>query len=257
MKTISIIGYGPFAKLMIRHLQDDYRILVYSRNPEGKTKEGLRFAFVPLEEALRQEVIVLGLPAQFLSDFLRDNAHLMNPNALVLDVASVKINPIDEMKKLLPPTCQIIGTHPIFGPGSAKNGIAGLRIVLCPVRCDASILSSLRQYLQQKGLIVLEKTPEAHDEAMAYVLGLTQYLGRALQAIDAHDTELTTPAYEELMKMRAIQGNDSWDLFYSILRENPYAKEVSRNLRNALDELDAQLDAKETPAQHHVKTSLK
>lgn len=247
MKKLSIIGYGPFSKLLIKHLQDDFDICVYSRDPDSKEQGSLHFRFVPLKEALADEQIILGMPAQFIGDFLDANAALINPNALILDVASVKQKPLEDMKKYLPKTCQIIGTHPVFGPGSAKDGITGLRIVLCPLRCQPETLNKLRTYLEQKGLIVLEKSASEHDKAMAYVLGLTQYIGRALQQIGAHDTELTTPAYDDLMDMRAIQGNDSWDLFYSIMSLNPYTEEVMRQLRSAFAMLDKQLDLEEPP----------
>jgi len=243
VRTLSIIGYGPFSKLLIQNMQDDFDILVYSRDPQSKQQGSLRFRFVPLAEALGCKHVILGMPAQFIGSFLEKNAELINPDAFVMDVASVKQQPLVDMERYLPKTCQIIGTHPIFGPGSAKNGIAGLRIVLCPSRCQPATLQKLRAYLESKGLIVLEKLPDEHDKAMAYVLGLTQYIGRALQAIDAHDTELTTPAYEDLMDMRRIQGNDSWDMFCSIMTLNPYAQKVMQQLRQAFAMLDKQLTA--------------
>lgn len=242
MQKLSIIGFGPFSALMIKHLQDDFDILVYSRDPSSKDKAGLRFNFVTLEEALRQEIIILGMPAQFIAGFLKAHQTLINPQALVLDVASVKQKPLQDMRELLPGTCQIIGTHPIFGPGSAAKGIKGLRIVLCPERCQPDTLQRLRSYLKQKQLVVLEKTADEHDREIAYVLGLTQYIGRTLKELGIHDTELTTTAYEDLLDMRRIQGNDSWDLFYSIMRLNPHAEEVVKRLKESFDMLDKQLD---------------
>lgn len=215
---------------------------MYSRNPGGKDRAGRRFTFVALETALAQDIIVLSLPAQFIGEFLKVNKKLVNPTALVLDVASVKTRPLADMKRYLPKTCQIIGTHPIFGPGSAGGGIKGLPIVVWPERCDREIFHTLCSLLKQAGLVVIEKSPEEHDRAMAYVLGLTQYIGRALDQIDIHDNGINTPAYNDLLDMRRIQGTDSWELFYSIMRLNPYAKEVAREFRAAFDMLDKQLD---------------
>ncbi|CAN5645098.1 prephenate dehydrogenase/arogenate dehydrogenase family protein [soil metagenome] len=241
MKNLSIVGYGAFTKLMIDYLQDDFNILVYSRNPGSKDKGGRRFNFATLDNVLQQEIIIISLPAQYIGEFLRVNGTSINPDALVLDVASVKELPIKDMRTYLPKSCQIIGTHPIFGPGSAAKDITGLRIVRCPERCNPQTLAKLKEYLERKCLIVLEKTPEEHDRAMAYVLGLTQYIGRALQQIGAHDTELTTPAYVDLMDMKAIQGTDSWDLFYSVMSCNRYTEDVIKQLRGAFDMLDDRL----------------
>ncbi len=245
MKKLGIIGYGPFSRLMIQHLQDDYEILVSSRDPSSKSKGMLRFEFVDVKTALAQDVLILGMPAQFIAAFLRRHTPLINPHALVLDVCSVKQKPLQDMVQFLPKTCEIIGTHPVFGPESAAAGIHGMRVVLCPVRCQPKTLAKLTTYLSSKNLVVVEKTAEEHDKAMAYVLALTQYIGRALQQIDAYDFELTTPAYEDLMDMRVVQGNDSWDLFYSVMRLNPEAKGVIKQLRRAFDMLDKQLDDQE------------
>lgn len=245
MKRISIIGFGPFAKVMIKEIQDDFDVVVYSRNPKEKDRGNLSFQFVTLAEALAAEIIVIGIPAQFIANFLKINAHLINPKALVLDVASVKVQPAQDMQALLPSTCDIIGTHPLFGPGSAAKGVVGLQIVLCPLRCTQQTLEKLITFLENKELIVLKKSPEEHDRAMAYVLGLTHYIGRAIQLISIPKMDFTTPAYAALLNMRDIQGGHSWDLFYSIARLNPYAEEVISQFREAFAMLDKQLDKAE------------
>lgn len=61
MKTLSIIGFGSFSALMIKYLQDDFKIVVSSRNPDQKDPFGLKFRFVGLQEALGQEIIILGI----------------------------------------------------------------------------------------------------------------------------------------------------------------------------------------------------
>ena len=42
------------------------------------------------------------------------------------------------------------------------------------------------------------------------------------------ESALATLAYDDLLDMKHIQGSDSWELFASIVQENPYANAVHR-----------------------------
>jgi len=240
-KKISIVGFGAFTKLMIKHLQGDFEIVVLSRDASSKDPDGLKFTFADAPWVLAADVIILSIPAQFIETFLSEHRDQINPDALMIDVASVKQKPIAAMQKHLHETNQILGTHPIFGPGSAVDGLSGLEIVLCPVRIGDEYLHAITHYLEGKGLVVLKKTAAEHDREIAYVLGLTQYLGRTMKMMDIPDGELTTPAYEHLKKMRDIQGADSWDLFVSIMKENPDALKVNQRMKDVMREIDKRL----------------
>lgn len=163
--------------------------------------------------------------------------------ALVIDVASVKVRPIQLMRDLLPPETEIIGTHPLFGPQSGKDGIAGLPIAFCPVRASAERIECVRKFLAETlALQVFEISPEEHDRQMAYVQGLTHLISRAVGEMELPRTELATAAYRRFLDMRSNLANDSWDLFVTIERENPFAPEVRKMLRAKLEELERRLD---------------
>lgn len=242
--TIGIIGYGKFTELMVEHLGLDFEVFVYSRRNEPGVSKSARFQFASVQDTLACDIIIISIPAQYFEDFFSKYASLCNPEALVIDVASIKEAPIAVMEKYLPETAKILGTHPIFGPGSAKNGLNGLQVVVCPVRnISTELMQSVRQYLEQKGLVVLERTPKEHDDGMAYVLGLTHIIGRSMDAMNIPDLEFTTPSYEDLLDMRNIQGKDSWDLFLSI-QSTPQALSVLKQFRQEVDTLLEQLDSK-------------
>lgn len=241
MQKITIVGYGPFTKLMIQHMQDDFDIQVCSRDPSTKDKGTLSFEFVDNKTGLANNIIILSIPSQFLRSYLTDNHELINPNALVIDVCSVKEEPIKDMDELLPPTNQIVGTHPIFGPGSAAGGIKGLVVAVCPGPRGSSAIDDVRTYLKSKGLEVVDISPQEHDQEMAQVLSTTQYIGRAMSIIDLKKTRLRTPAYSALLKMKDIQGNDSWELFESIMSTDQSDLQ-RKNIRAALDSIDSRLN---------------
>jgi prephenate dehydrogenase len=242
---IGIIGYGDFTKVMLEYLAPYADIVVSSRSREtGDAGFGARFK--PLSEVLSCDIIIPSIPAQFFEEFFTQNRDFINPGALVIDVSSVKIRPLDVLQRLLPETCQIIGTHPMFGPASIakNNGIKGLRCVVCPVRVPNEKFSSIKQLLQTNlKLEVLERTPEQHDREMAYVQGLSHYIGRVMDCMKIPESELATLAYEDLLDMKKIQGGDSWDLYASIMLQNPYAAEVNAQFKQACDLLDEKLSS--------------
>ena len=234
---IGIIGYGDFTKLIIEHLAPYADIIVSSRSADtGDAGHGASFA--PLDEVLDQPIIIPSIPSQFFEPFFAAHASKIRPDALVIDVCSVKVKPLETLKRLLPSTCTIVGTHPLFGPASvAKNGgLGGLKCVVCP---GDETAEAVKVFLgTQLGLQIIEKTPEEHDQEMAYVQGLSHYIGRVMGIMDIPESPWATLAYDDLLDMKRIQGKDSWELFESIMTENPYAHEVNEDFKRACQALD-------------------
>lgn len=240
---IGIVGYGDFTKLMVEYLSPYADIFVSSRkNQSGDAGHGAEFA--SLEQVLSCPIIIPSIPSQFLEEFFSSNANLVNPNALVVDVCSVKVKPKAVLEKLLPKTCTIIGTHPMFGPASIKKngGIKDLRCVVTPVRASDELVGRLESFITESlGLKLIRRTPEEHDKEMAYVQGLSHYIARVMDIMDIPDSELSTLAYDELLAMKKIQAKDTWDLFESIMHDNPYALEINNEFKKAQSKLDSRL----------------
>jgi len=241
MKSIGIVGFGEFSKLLITHLSLYYDIVVYSREPIENTG-GLKFTPVGAEEALSQHIIIPAIPAQFLEVFFAANKQFVNPQTLIVDVCSVKVQPVEVLQRVLPDTCEILATHPMFGPASAADGLQGQKVMLHPVRINPDKYNRIKLFLKDTlGLKIIETTPEEHDRMMAYVQGLSHYVGRVMQLMDIPETELATAAYNDLLDMKRIQGTDSWELFDSIMHQNPYAMDVNRQFKATLQRLDETL----------------
>ena len=240
MKELGIIGFGSFGQFATPFLKPHFNITVYDTFLDGDAvkKHGVKAG--TLKEAVSKEVVLLGVPVQFLEELLLEIKTIINPKALVLDVSSVKVKPLRLMVEHLPETVEIVGTHPLFGPQSGKNGIEGLNIVICPVRTSstASVMTLLSRTLK---LNVLERTPEIHDQQMAYVQALTHFIGRAVNEMDIPDVEQKTPAYQYLLNIKRNLGQDSLDLFFTIEKENPFAKGVREQFLKELDKLNKML----------------
>ncbi len=85
---------------------------------------------------------------------------------------------------------------------------------------------------------MLERTPDDHDREMAEVQALAHYIGRALKKLDIKDFATATKSYRHLVELRDLLSDDSWELFETIQKQNPYASKVRAAFRSALDELD-------------------
>lgn len=237
---LGIVGYGDFTKLLIEHLNPYADIIVHSRrNRPGLVRQAAVFGTA--EDVLSADIIIPSIPAQSLQEYFSFHAHYINPRALIIDVCSVKVRPVQVLLSVLPSSVSIVATHPLFGPASTKKGLAGNKIMMHPTRVDENTFNNLVQFCEQLGLKVIQATPEEHDKAMAYAQGLSHYIGRVMQHMEIPDTELSTRAYRDLLDMKTIQGGDSWDLFYSIMHENPYAHDVHTAFKQASQSLDKKL----------------
>ena len=240
-KKVAIIGFGDFAQLMVRHLSPHFDVVVASRRKIA-SKNGLDFTEVDLQTALAQKLIIPSMPSQFLESFFEQNKKHINKDALVIDVCSVKVRPVEVLQRVLPQSVEILATHPMFGPASAKQGLKGQKIMIHPVRIPREKYGKVKKFLGDAlELDVIEATPEEHDRMMAYAQGLSHYIGRILQEMDAPKGEMTTKAYEDLLDMKRIQGGDSLELFESIMFENPYALETNKKFKETMKILDEQI----------------
>jgi prephenate dehydrogenase len=242
MKEIGIIGFGQFGQFMARYLARWFDVAVCDvaeRKDEAK-KIGVKFA--DFEEAASKEIVIFSVPLKSFANVLVESSKHLRAGALVIDVCSVKLKPIELMLKHLPQTVEIIGTHPLFGPQSGREGIEGLKIALCPVRTTRAdeVKSFLSDELKLK---VLEKSPEEHDKEMARVQALTHFVARALFELHVEDSELATVSYEELMKAASLLAEDSWELFQTIQQGNPFADERRKTFIEKLNELEKRISA--------------
>ncbi len=204
---------------------------------QSSAARALGLRFVPLKDAAACDFVVLAVPVQYLEECLLEVKKHVKPGALVADVSSVKVKPIELMLKHLPESVEILGTHPLFGPQSGKHGIEGLNMVLCPVR-TTKLRDVQHYFVYDLRLNVLERSAEVHDRQMAYVQALTHFIGRAVNELDIPDVDQKTPAYQYLLDIKRNLGQDSMDLFLTIEQQNPFAAEVRAKFIDELQRLD-------------------
>lgn len=239
--TLGILGFGSFGQFMAKTLSPYFSISVWDVADHAQTADSSGLRWGTCEEVVAQELVCLAVPVQFLEAVLAEVSPRLIPGTLVFDVSSVKVKPVELMMSYLPPEVEIIATHPLFGPESGKNGIQGLQIACCPVRSSRFVCFT--EFLSTRlGLRVIETTPAAHDQAMAYVQALTHLVGKTLHALKIPELELETVAYRHLLEIEKLLGNDSEALFQTIQRENPFAEAIRQDFLKNLTEISHSID---------------
>ena len=245
MTDIGIIGFGQFGQFMARHLARFFKISVCDEIDRSEEAAKINVDWTGFEEVASKDIVIFAVPLKAFEGVLKKAALNLQPNALVIDVCSVKMKTIGLMLNHLPSSVEIIGTHPLFGPQSGRDGIEGLRVVLCPVRTKRA--EEVKHFLSDAlKLTVLERTPEEHDREMAYVQALTHFVSRALFEMRVEDSELSTVSYQELMKAASLLSDDSWELFQTIQRGNPHAAERRKAFIEKLVELEKRIETNES-----------
>lgn len=242
MKTLGIIGAGAFGALAVAHLRPFFTIRIFDAKKDAQdvTRET---GLVPasFEACAACDVVLLCVPVQETLTVANKLVNCLKPAALVIDVASVKVKPAAILATVLPDDVNIVCTHPLFGPQSAKNGLIGHKISVCHVRGDhtGSVIGFLRDCLS---LTVIETTPEEHDRELAYVQGLTHLVAKLFTSMRLESFQQTTKSFELLMEAISLVRFDSEELFAAIERENPYAAEARERFFAAAQALASRIN---------------
>ncbi|MBA4270604.1 MAG: prephenate dehydrogenase/arogenate dehydrogenase family protein [Methylobacterium sp.] len=224
--SLGLLGFGAFGQLMARHLQPHLRLVVCdpAQSPQpDPSGQGLVPSDVAAVAAC--DIVVLAVPVDAMAQAIASLRPHLRAGTVVLDVGSVKIEPARLLLQGLPEPVEIIGTHPLFGPQSARDGLAGLKIALCPIRGRSTgrIAAFLRRTF---ALDVILTTPDAHDRDMALVQGLTHLVAKILVRMEPVPRRMTTRSFELLMQATEMVRHDAPGVFLAIERANPHARAV-------------------------------
>ena len=236
---IGIYGLGRFGVFWAAQLARHFPVCAYSRRLH-RPPAGVRM--VSERQVLQCPVVILCVAISAFEEVVDRIVPFLPPHTLVMDTCSIKGMAARVMLRRLPPTAEILATHPMFGPDSARNGIAGLPMILCPVRLAAHRLQEWRRRFSAMGLRVMTMTPDDHDREAAFTQGIAHYLGRVLAEMGLGDSAIATVGYQKLREIVEQTCNDSMQLFVDLQRYNPYTAEMRERLEDALSSVRSQLD---------------
>jgi prephenate dehydrogenase len=239
--TVGVYGLGRFGSFWAELLSHSVPVCGFSRSPERPTPPGVRRAGE--EEVLSQPVIFLCVAISAVEEVLQRARGRLSRDVLVMDTCSVKSYPVGLMEKLLPASASIMGTHPMFGPDSARGGVKGLPMILCPSRITARELERWRELFSGLGLAVSVMTPDEHDREAAFTQGVAHYIGRVLSDLGIRASPIGTMGFNKLLEIVEQTCNDPWQLFLDLQRYNPHTREMRARLEKSLQSVLAAIDS--------------
>jgi prephenate dehydrogenase len=240
-KSMGMLGFGRFGEFAAGYLKNYFDVFVYDCEDIKEKASEMGITLASLEECAAKDIVLICVPISKFEEVLKEIVPFLKAGAIVADVCSVKEEIVDIMEKLVPKECECIGTHPLFGPDSAQDGLTDMKIVLCPIRINN--LKNIEDFLKELGLTVVLADPEEHDKQMAKSLGLIHLLGKVLVKIGGDRVELATATYERLLDLVKIAQNDSTQLFYDMHRHNRFAKLQRQSLIEELKRIDEELES--------------
>lgn len=153
--NIGVIGFGRFGQFISQSFTKYGNVIGTSRTNYTQIANEIGVTYIPLsnlesfvvDEDL--DVIVLATSIVSFEDTVKDLVpHLQkrmekkgnDSCPLIVDVASVKEHPREILLKHLPEECDILSTHPMFGPDSAKHGWQGQAFVYEKTRINKILI---------------------------------------------------------------------------------------------------------------------
>jgi prephenate dehydrogenase len=192
---------------------EGHRVLVSGKS-EGTTLPAL---------AAASRIVVVAVPIASTIDVIREVGPLLPEDALLMDLTSLKEEPVREM--LAASRAEVIGCHPLFGPDVPS--MSGQNIVLCPAR-GGGWLGFLQGIFVKNGARITVTAPAEHDRMMALVQGLTHLdtilMGLTLRDSGVEPSELeafSTPVFRTKRAIIEKIFGPRPGLYAALLAENP------------------------------------
>ena len=241
--NVGVYGLGRFGAFWAELLSHHFPVTAWSRNADRPVPPGVRRVSLP--ELFQADIVWLCPAISSMDEVLTEIAPLVQPGHVVADTCSVKILPARLMEERLPAHVRLLATHPMFGPDSAKAGLAGLPVVLHDLRNAAEPLETWATTFSALGMNVLRMTPEEHDRAAAYTQGVTHFLGRVLDDMGLKGHPIATRGYQRLLDIVQQTCNDPFQLFLDMQNFNPHTPAMRADLKRSMERISARLDTPE------------
>ncbi|KAG2614149.1 arogenate dehydrogenase 2, chloroplastic-like [Panicum virgatum] len=248
---IAVVGFGNYGQFLARTLvAQGHTVLAHSRSDYSAAAAALGARFFPDPHDLCEchpDVVLLATSILSAEPVVRSlPVHRLRRDTLFADVLSVKEFPKNLLLGALPEEFDIICTHPMFGPESARDGWAGLPFVFDRVRvgdCPArrARAEAFLGVFAREGCRMVEMSCAEHDAHAAGTQFLTHTVGRMLAMLELRPTPISTRGYETLLRLVDNTCSDSFDLYNGLFMYNKNSTELLHRLEWAMDAVKKKL----------------
>lgn len=230
IKSIGIIGRGPFAKLLAELIPKDVSVHMV----------GSRASAEEFRTVATSDLVILSVPFSALPAVLTQLKPLLLVDSLLVDVCSVKVKPSELIRSAFPTHPNLLLTHPLFGPQTFHNHNTKHQLIVTQQtgQLAEQVVHFCRETL---GLDVIHMTDKEHDQHMANVHALTMFIARACAELDVASETIRTPSFQKLVDLEALDRGHTEELFQTIENGNPFAKVARQKLLNKLSDIEREL----------------
>jgi len=136
---IGIVGFGKFGQFLAKTFVKNHKVYAVDKDDMSHIAKEIGCDFFPLYDIapfakIECDVIIMAVSIISFEDVLRLLPKELLRGKLIVDVLSVKAHAKKTMQKILPEDCDILCTHPMFGPESGRYGWGGLPFLYDKVR---------------------------------------------------------------------------------------------------------------------------
>lgn len=248
---IGIIGFGKFGQFLAKTFVKSHIVHGAARTDCSVAAKEIGCDFTPIFDMRSfvqadNDVILISTSIISFEEVLRGLPKELVRGKLIVDVLSVKGHAKVTMLNELPDDCDILCTHPMFGPESGKYGWAGLPFLYDKIRIeDVNRCEKFLKIFEKERCKMIEMSCEQHDEYAASSQFITHLTGRILWQQNLAPTPIDTKGFQTVLSLVDNTCSDSFDLFFGLYYYNDYAQSLLRDLREAMARVERQLAAKE------------
>lgn len=263
-KNVAVIGLGLMGGAIAQALkkQNPAHISAFDINQEI-LEEALKTDVIDfgttnpetLKELLQDtDLVFICLYPVAATDFINDHMEYFKPDSIITDIVGIKIPMIEAVKPNLRDDIHYIPGHPMAGSekegfGAAKAEIFDNRnYVLVPLEnTDQQKLKELKEIIADMGFSnIVETTPLAHDEKIAFTSQLCHIIASAL--VDSEDdmsiTDYEGGSFGDLTRIAMINAPMWTEIFIQnkdlLLKEIDEFESSMKKIRNMIVESDSE-----------------
>jgi prephenate dehydrogenase len=224
-QQLGVIGCGMMGgsfALAMKHAGLVKRVVGYSKSP-STTQRALQMGVIDVEApsallaASNSDLVLFAVPVAAMEPTFKAIRHLVQPNAVFMDVGSTKRDVVDAARRVLRDQVGVfVPSHPITGKelSGVENAdpdlYAGKQVIVTPIeKTLTSHLDKAIKTWEALGCSVVKMSPEAHDAAYAAVSHLPHVLAFAfMNSIVAQESgkdflALAGPGFRDFSRIAA------------------------------------------------------
>ena len=250
MKIGIIGGSDGLGKTLVYYFRDEFDVTITARDHQKgrKVADELNVNYVESNTQLAEmsDMLIISVPINNTPSVIREVGPFMRKGSVMIDVTSIKEEPLKTMEEYLPPNVEYIPTHPIFGPRTTE--VDNQIIALTPTK-KGKWYPKVYNYLAEKNMRIIETTAKHHDYMMSIVQVLTHFsfisTASAMEKlkVDINETEdYESPIYNLMIDMIARIVSQNPYLTYYIQTMNNNGPKIRKAFSDAVNELREAID---------------